>query len=218
MDDSTELTEKGEGEVTNLIGTSPWSRRRQDGQAMVVKAAAGRAPMHKGVGQGAGEGEGSAGDPFQASMKVGRWRKSQAVMVKAVAGRTLMRVRSGLRIGARRSGGEVVRGGDAGVTFYRVGGGAGRPGDGGEWAAVVGRHDGGGGGRFDRGSPGVVGSDEGVPWPFRERKGGLQEAASPHTQGGGGGVGRSTWVGRWPSRGPCVGERGWGRLAGPAKG
>jgi hypothetical protein len=112
----------------------------------------------------------------------------------------------------------VVRGGDAGVTFYRVGGGAGRPGDGGEWAAVVGRHDGGGGGRFDRGSPGVVGSDEGVPWPFRERKGGLQEAASPHTQGGGGGVGRSTWVGRWPSRGPCVGERGWGRLAGPAKG
>jgi hypothetical protein len=171
---SPTAAEKGEGEVTNLIGTSPWSRRRQDGQAMVVKAAAGRAPMHKGVGQGAGEGEGSAGDPFQASMKVGRWRKSQAVMVKAVAGRTLMRVRSGLRIGARRSGGEVVRGGDAGVTFYRVGGGAGRPGDGGEWAVVVGRHDGGGGDRFDRGSPGVVGSDEGCPGHFGSGRGGFR--------------------------------------------
>jgi hypothetical protein len=30
--------------------------------------------------------------------------------------------RSGLRIGARRSGGEAVRGGDAWVPFYRVGG------------------------------------------------------------------------------------------------
>jgi hypothetical protein len=58
-------------------------------------------------------------------------------VVKAAAGRALVRGRSGLGIGARRSGGEAVGGGDAGVPFYRVGGGAGRPGDGGERAAVV---------------------------------------------------------------------------------
>jgi hypothetical protein len=34
-----------------------------------------------------------------------------------------VRGRSGLRIGARRSEGEAVRGGDAWVPFYRVGGG-----------------------------------------------------------------------------------------------
>jgi hypothetical protein len=55
-----------------------------------------------------------------------------------------------------------VGGGDVGVPFYRVGGGAGRPGDGGEHVAVVVCHDGGGGGRFGRGSFGVVvGIDEG---------------------------------------------------------
>jgi hypothetical protein len=36
-----------------------------------------------------------------------------------------------------RSGGEAVGGGDIGAPFYRVGGGAGWPGDGGEWVAVV---------------------------------------------------------------------------------
>jgi hypothetical protein len=50
-----------------------------------------------------------------------------------------------------------------GVPFYRVGRGEGRPGDGGEQAAVVVHHDGGGDGRFRRGSARVVvGSDEGV--------------------------------------------------------
>jgi hypothetical protein len=55
-----------------------------------------------------------------------------------------------------------VGGGDARAPFYRVGGGAGQPGDEGEWAAMVVHHDGGGGDRFGRGSAGaVVGSDEG---------------------------------------------------------
>jgi hypothetical protein len=58
-------------------------------------------------------------------------------VVKAAAGRAPVRGRSGLRIGERRSGGEAVGGGDIGAPFYRVGGGAGRPGDGGEWVAVV---------------------------------------------------------------------------------
>jgi hypothetical protein len=80
-------------------------------------------------------------------------------------GRALVQGRSGLRIGERRSGGEAVGGGDAGSPFYSVGGGAGRPGDGGEWATVVVHHDGGGSGHFGRGSAGaVVGSDEG--WCF----------------------------------------------------
>jgi hypothetical protein len=50
----------------------------------------------------------------------------------AAAGRALVRGRSGFGIGARRSRGEAVAGGDAGAPFYRVGGGAGQPGDGGE--------------------------------------------------------------------------------------
>jgi hypothetical protein len=55
-----------------------------------------------------------------------------------------------------------VGGGDAGAPFYRVGGGAGPPGIGGERSVVVLHHNGGGGGRFGRGSVGVVaGSDEG---------------------------------------------------------
>jgi hypothetical protein len=55
-----------------------------------------------------------------------------------------------------------VGGGDVGVPFYRVRGGAGRPGIGGEHAVVVVCHNGGGGCHFGRGSAGVVmGSDEG---------------------------------------------------------
>jgi hypothetical protein len=63
---------------------------------------------------------------------------------------------SGLGIEARRSVGESVGGGDAGALFYRVGGGVGRPDDGGEWVAVVVHHDGHGGGCFRRGSAGAV--------------------------------------------------------------
>jgi hypothetical protein len=114
--------------------------------------------------------------------------------------------RSGLGIGARRSEGEVVGGGDAGVPFYRVGGGVGRLGDGGERVVAVVCHDGGGGGRFGKGSTGVVvGSDEG---------GGARRHVSAHMR----------W--RWPfdpgrkmtRRGPRAGERGRGGLAGPTKG
>jgi hypothetical protein len=70
--------------------------------------------------------------------------------------------RSGLKNGARRSGGGAVRGGDVGAPFYRIGGGAGRSGIGGEQAVAVVHHNGGGCGRFRRVSTRVVvGSDEG---------------------------------------------------------
>jgi hypothetical protein len=74
-----------------------------------------------------------------------------------------------------------VSGADAVAPFYRVGGGAGRPGVGEEWVAVV-CHNGDEGGCFGRGSVGVVlGSDEGwgVLWPLRERKR-HREAARSH--------------------------------------
>jgi hypothetical protein len=91
--------------------------------------------------------------------------------VKATAGRAPVRGRSGLRIGARRSEGEAVGGGDVRAPFYRVGGGAGRSGDRGEWAAVVVRHDGGGGDRFRRGSAEVVGSEGECSGSFRSGRG-----------------------------------------------
>jgi hypothetical protein len=102
------------------------------------------------------------GDPFRASPKVG-WRQGgRETAVKAAVGRAPVRGRSGLIIGLTRSGGEAVGGGDAEVPFYIVGGGVGRPGDGGEWAAAMMHHDGRGGGRFRRRSGrAVVGSDEG---------------------------------------------------------
>jgi hypothetical protein len=83
-------------------------------------------------------------------------------VVKAAAGRALVRSRLGHGIRARRRGVGAVGGGDVGVAFYRFGAGARRPGDGGERAVAVVRHDGGGGGRFGRRSTGaVVGSGEG---------------------------------------------------------
>jgi hypothetical protein len=82
--------------------------------------------------------------------------------VKAAVGRALVRGRSGLGIGARRSGEEAMGGGDTRAPFYGAGGGAGWPGDGGEHAMAVVHHDGGGGGRFRRGSVrALVGSVEG---------------------------------------------------------
>jgi hypothetical protein len=93
--------------------------------------------------------------------------------VKAAVGRAPVRGHSRLRIGARRSGGGAVGGGDAEAPFYRVGGGAGWPGDRGEQVAVGVHHNGGGGGRFGRGSVGaVVGMMRGVLRPFWEQKGG----------------------------------------------
>jgi hypothetical protein len=97
-----------------------------DGGTKLVGAWPPTAPVRKGAGQGVGEGEGSAGDLFWASPNTGRQRGGRAV-----------RGRSRLGIGARRSGGEAVGGGDAEAPFYRVGGGAGRLGDGGEQAAAV---------------------------------------------------------------------------------
>jgi hypothetical protein len=82
--------------------------------------------------------------------------------------------RSGLRNGARRSGGGAVGGWDARAPFYTVGGGTGWLGSGGEWAAAVVCHNGGGGDHFGRGSAEVVvGSDEGgcVLRPLWEWKG-----------------------------------------------
>jgi hypothetical protein len=61
----------------------------------------------------------------------------------------------------RRGGGGAVRGADAGVPSYRVGGGAGWLGVGEERVAAVVRHNGDEGGHFGRGSATVVvGSDE----------------------------------------------------------
>jgi hypothetical protein len=81
--------------------------------------------------------------------------------------------------------GGAVGGADARAPFYRVGGGAGRPGIGGEWVAAVVHHNGGGGGRFGRGSARVVvGSDEGGG-VLRS----LREAARARTRGGGGSCG-----------------------------
>jgi hypothetical protein len=127
-----------------------------DGGTELTGAQPPAAPMRKDAGQGVGEGEGegSAGDPFLASLKVGQQRGGQATAVMAATGRALVRGRSGLRIGPRRSGGEAVGGGDAGAPFYRVGGGAGRPGDRGVWAVAVVHHDGVGGGHFGGGGIG----------------------------------------------------------------
>jgi hypothetical protein len=141
-------------------------------------------------------------------------------VVKAAAGRALVRSRLGLGIRARRRGVGAVGGGDVGVAFYRFGAGARRPGDGGERAVAVVRHDGGGGGRFGRRSTGaVVGSGEGgVLRPFREHKrGGGRWCVRVHARRRWRrqqfGQGRKT-IGR----GLRVFERGRGELARPGKG
>jgi hypothetical protein len=172
------------------------------------------APVHKGACQGAGQGEGSVWDTFRASLKV-EWRRGdRATAVKEAAGRALVRSSSGLGIGASRSGGGAMGGGDTEVPFYSFGGGAGRPNDGGERAVVGVRHDGGGGGRFRRGLAGeVVVSDEGggVLQSFQERKGASGGSARVHA--------RRWWRPFGPGRktierGLRVGERGgragWG--------
>jgi hypothetical protein len=121
-----------------------------------------------------------------------------------------MRGRSGLEIGARRSGGGVVGGGYARAPYYRVGGGAGRLGNRRESAAVVVHHDGGGGGRFGRGSTGRWWGVMrwGVLRPFQEQKGGVgRRRACAHVRRGWRhrpfGPGR-----KMTGRGPPVGERG----------
>jgi hypothetical protein len=115
-----------------------------------------------------------------------------------MVGRATVRGRLALGIGARRTGEEAVGGGDVEAPFYRLGGGAGWPSDGGERAVEVVRHDGGGGGRFGRGSTGaVVGSDEGGAPAVSGVEGGW-EAARTHMRGSGGGIGHSAQGGRRP--------------------
>jgi hypothetical protein len=109
------------------------------------------------VGRGAEEGKESTGVIVSGSPGFGRRRSGGASAVKATVGRALVWVTWGSKMGQ----GGAVGGGDAGAPFYRVSGGAGRPGVRGEWAVMVVHHNGGGGGPFRRGSAGVVvGSDE----------------------------------------------------------
>jgi hypothetical protein len=118
-------------------------------------------------------------------------------------GSTPVQSHSGLGIGARRSGGEAVGGGDAKALFCRVGGGAGRPGDRGK-----------GGGRrwwqhwpFDLGSK-MTGWGPRVGQRGRGGLAGLAKGRGPVAIGGGGpmggerGVGRSGWKERRAVAGP----------------
>jgi hypothetical protein len=104
--------------------------------------------------QGAGEEEGSTGVPILGSPGLGRWRSGGAMTVKAVEEEHSVRARSGHGLRGRRGEGGAVGGADDGVPFYRVGGGAGRPGVREERAAAVVRHNGNEGGRSRRGSAG----------------------------------------------------------------
>jgi hypothetical protein len=141
--------------------------------------------------------------------------------VKAAAGRALVWGRSGLEIGARRSGGEVVGGGDSGAPLVGLEGERGRQtmeGNGRRWwcaMMVV--------------EVAVLGGDRlgwwwgvmrggGVLRPFWEQKGGRREAV--HTRACEAAVAASVVRSgrKTTGRGPRVGERGWGGLAGLAQG
>jgi hypothetical protein len=84
-----------------------------------------------------GGGRGKLGVPVQSSPGLERRRSGDAMMVKAAAEENSARACSGLGERGRRGGGGVVRRGGFGAPFYRVGGGAGRSGVGGERAAAV---------------------------------------------------------------------------------
>jgi hypothetical protein len=108
------------------------------------------------------EEDGSTGVPVPGSAGLGRRQSGGATMVKVTLEERSVRALSGHGERGRRGGGGAVGGADARVPFFRVRGGAGRPGVGEERAAVVVHHNGDEGGRFRRGSAGVVvGSDEG---------------------------------------------------------
>jgi hypothetical protein len=109
-----------------------------------------------------GRGRGECGGPISGLTEGQAAARRQATMVEAAAGELQCGDAWGSELGQGGVGGEAVGGGDVGALFYRVGGGAGQLGDGGERAAAVVRHDGDGGGHFGRGSTGVVvWSDEG---------------------------------------------------------
>jgi hypothetical protein len=108
--------------------------------------------------RGAEEEDGSTGVPVPGSAGLGRRQSGDATTVKATMEERSVRACSGHGERGRRGGG----GADARAPFFRVRGGAGRPGVGEERAAAVVRHNGDEGGHFRRGSAGVVvGSDEG---------------------------------------------------------
>jgi hypothetical protein len=90
--------------------------------------------MPKSSNQGAGEEEGSTGVPISGSPGL---EGGGATTVKAVVEERSAWVRSGRGGRGRRGGGGVVRGADAGVPFYRVGGGVGWLGVGEEWEVAV---------------------------------------------------------------------------------
>jgi hypothetical protein len=86
-------------------------------------------------------------------------------------GGALSTARSQCRERGRRGGGGAVGGADAGAPFNRVRGGKMPPGIRQERAVMVVCHNGDEGGHLGRGSAGVVvGSDEAVLQPLRERK------------------------------------------------
>jgi hypothetical protein len=154
------------------------------------------------VGRGAEEGKGSMGVPVPGSPGL---RRRWSVNGEGGGGESSCAGRSGLRNGARRSGGGAVGGGDAGVPFYRSGGGAGRPGIGGERGVAVVCHNGGGGGCFGRGSAGVVvGSDEGGTPAVTGAEGASEGGACTHKAAA---VAAAVGLGRkMTGWGPRVGE------------
>jgi hypothetical protein len=117
-----------------------------------------------------------------------------------------------------------VGGGDARVPFYRVGGGAGRPGVRGEWVAAVVRHNGGGGGHVRRGlARVVVVSDEGGGCSGHYGSG-RGTGRQRRCVGGGGSLGAQKWSKeeRWEEGilwHPFIGSEGeWGGRASEGNG
>jgi hypothetical protein len=100
--------------------------------------------------QGVGEEEGSIGVSIPGSLGLGMRRSGDMTTVKATVEERSAWARSRRRERGRRGGGGV----DAGAPFYRVRGGAGRPGGGEERAVAVVRHNGDEGDCFERGSCG----------------------------------------------------------------
>jgi hypothetical protein len=164
--------------------SQPWT----DGHYHVPELIEARPPaaLVAGVaGRGPEEGKGGHGGPGSGLTRAQKAVEQRRIGGEGDGGESFGADCSGLRNGARRS----VGGGDVGVPFYRVGGGAGRPGIGGEQAVVVVRHNGGGGYRFGRGSTGVVvGSDEGSALVVMGAEG---EPGDGARMRGGGGGGRS---------------------------
>jgi hypothetical protein len=101
-----------------------------DGGSELAGAWPPAAPMLKGAGQGAEDGETGSGNPLWASREGGRWRGGRAMEGTTAAVGVPVRGSLVLRERQRRErGGEVLSGGAPG-GFYRAGEGAHAPGDG----------------------------------------------------------------------------------------